>query len=73
MRSASKGIEKGVGVMRPMTTFVSTVARCQVDSVYVLTMDSAVKGTQLFQCSLCLPWQCLFNCSNGLRSDIKQY
>ena len=33
--------------MRRMTTVVAMVARCRVDSVHVLTKDSAVTGAQL--------------------------
>ena len=59
--------------MRRLTTVVAMVARCRADSVHVLTNDSAVTGAQLCQCSTCLPWQCLFGCSNGRRSAIKQF
>ena len=59
--------------MRRLTTVVAMVARSRVDSIHVLTMDSAVTGAQLFQYSSCLPWQCLFGCSNGQRSAIKQF
>ena len=59
--------------MRPMSTVVAMVALSRVDSVHVLTKDSAVTGAQLFQYSSCLPWQCLFSCSNGRRSDIKRF
>ena len=44
-----------------------------VDSIHVLTKDSAVTGAQLCQYSSCLHWQCLFGCSNGRRSDIRQF
>ena len=44
-----------MGVMRRMTTVVAMVARCWVDSVHVLTWDSAVTGAQLCQYSSCLP------------------
>ena len=44
-----------------------------VDSLHVLTKDLAVTGAQLCQYSSCLPWQCLFGCSNGRRSAIKQF
>ena len=43
-----------------------------VDSVHVLTNDSAVTGAQLCQYSSCLPWQCLFSCSYGWRYASKQ-
>ena len=33
--------------MRRMTTGVEIVARCRIDSVHVLTIDSAVTGTRL--------------------------
>ena len=33
-----------VGVMRRMTTVMAMVAHCQVDSIHVLTKDSAVTG-----------------------------
>ena len=49
-------VEKVVGVMRRMTTVVAMLARFLVDTVHVLTMDSAVTGGQLFQHSSCLPW-----------------
>ena len=52
---------------------MATVARSQVDSVHVLTKDFAVTGAQLCQYSSYLPWQCLFGCSNGWRSAIKQF
>ena len=59
--------------MRQMTTVVAKVARCRVYSIHVLTKDLAVTGEQLCQNSSCLPWQCLFGCSNGRRSAIKQF
>ena len=59
--------------MRQMTAVVAMVARCRVDSLHVLTKDSAVTGAQLCQYRSCLPWQCLFGCSNGRRSSIKQF
>ena len=59
--------------MRRMTTFVAMAVRCRVDSLHVLTSDSAVTGAQLCQNRSCLPWQCLFGCSNGKRSAIKQF
>ena len=58
--------------MRRLTTVVAMVARCPVDSIHVLTKDSAVTGALLCQNSSCLPWQCLFGCSNWRRSAIKQ-
>ena len=57
--------------MRRLTTVVAMVARCRVDSIHVLTKDSAATGAQLSQNSACLPWQCLFGCSNGRQSAIK--
>ena len=57
--------------MRRMTTVEAMVARCRVDSIHVLTKDSAVTGAQLCQYSSCLSRQCLFGCSNGRRSAIK--
>ena len=54
--------------MRRLTTVVAMVARCRVDSIHVLTNDLDVIGAQLCQYSSCLPWQCLFGCSNGRRS-----
>ena len=51
--------------MRRMTAVVAMVARYRVDSLRVLTLDSAVTGAQLCQYSSFLPWQCLFGCSNG--------
>ena len=59
--------------MIQITTVVAMVARSWVDSVYVLTKDSAVTGAQFCQYSSCLPWQCLFGCSNGRPSAIKQF
>ena len=56
-----------------MTTVVAMVARCRVDSVHVLTMDSAVTGAQLSQYCSCPYWQCLFGSSNWRRSAIKQF
>ena len=41
--------------MRRMTTVVAMVVRCRVDSLHVLTKDSAVTGAQLCQYSCCLP------------------
>ena len=58
--------------MKQMTTVVAMVARWRVDSVHVLTKNSAVTGAQLCQYTSCLHWQCLFGCSNGRRSVIKQ-
>ena len=40
--------------MGRMTTDVKMVARCRVDSVNILTKDSAVTGAQLCQHSSCL-------------------
>ena len=57
--------------MRRLTTVVAMVVRCRVDSIHVLTKDSAVTGAQLCQYSSSLPWQCLLGCSNGRRSAIK--
>ena len=59
--------------MRRLTTVVAMVVHCQVDSIDVLTVDSAVTGMLLCQNSSCLPWQRLFGCSNGQRSAIKQF
>ena len=59
--------------MRRMNTVVAMVVRCRIDFLHVLTKDSAVTGAQLCQYSSCLPWQCLFNCSNGRRSVIRQF
>ena len=59
--------------MRRMTTVVAMVARCLIDSIHVLTKDSAVTGAQLCQYSSCLPWQCLFGYDNGRRPDIKPF
>ena len=59
--------------MRRMTTVVAMVAHCLVDPPLVLTKDSVVSIEQLCQYSSCLPWQCLFDCSNGRRSAIKQF
>ena len=54
--------------MRRMTTAVAMVARFRVDSVHVLTKDSAVTGVQSCQYGSCLPWQCLFGCSNRAKA-----
>ena len=35
-----------MGVMRRLTAVVAMVARCQVDSIHVLTKDTAVTGAQ---------------------------
>ena len=59
--------------MRRLTTVVAMVVHCRVDSINVLTKDSAVTGAQLCQNSSCLLWQCLFGCSNERRSAIKQF
>ena len=59
--------------MRRLTTVVAMAVRSRVDSVHVLSKESAVTGAQLCQNSYCLPWQCLFGCSNGRRSAIKQF
>ena len=59
--------------MRLMTTVVAMVARCWVDSLHLLTKDSAVTGAQLCQYSSCLPWQCQFGGSNGRRTAIEQF
>ena len=59
--------------MRRMISVVAMATRCRVDSVHLLTKDSAVTGAQLCQYCSCLPWQCLFGCSNGRRSAIKQF
>ena len=59
--------------MRQQTTVVAMVACDRVDSIHVLTKDSAVTGAQLCQNNSCLPWQCLFGCSNGRQSAIKQF
>ena len=59
--------------MRRLTTVVAMVVRCRGDSINGLTKDSAVTSAQLCQNSSCLTWQCLFGCSNGRRSAIKQF
>ena len=41
--------------MRRLTTVVPMVVHCQIDSLHVLTKDSAVTGAQLCQYSSCLP------------------
>ena len=43
--TALGAVEKVVGVMRRMTTDVAMVVLCRVDSLHVLTKDSAVTGT----------------------------
>ena len=68
-----RAVERVVGVMRRMTTVVAMFARCQVDSLHILTKDSAVTLAQLCQYSSCLRCQCLFGCSNGRRSAIRQF
>ena len=42
-----RAVEKVVGVMMRLTTVVAMVARCRVDSLHVLTKDSAVTGAHL--------------------------
>ena len=59
--------EKVAGVMRRLSTVVAVVATCRVDSINILTK------ALLCQNSSCLPWQCLFGCSNERRSAIKQF
>ena len=61
--------------MRRLTIVVEMVAIacCRVESVHVLTKDSAVTGAQLCQYSSCLLRQCLYGCSNGRRSAIKHF
>ena len=59
--------------MRRMTTVVAMVVRCPIDFVHVLTKDTAVTGAQLCQYSSCIPWLCLFGCSNVRRLAIKQF
>ena len=59
--------------MMEMTTVVAMSARCRVDSVHVLTKDSAVTGAQLCQYCSRLPRQCLCGCSNWRRSTIKLF
>ena len=66
-----RAVKKVVGVMRRMTAVVAMVSRCRVYFINVLTKD--VNGAQLCQNSSCPPWQCLFGCSNGRRSAIKQF
>ena len=51
--------------MRRMTTDVTMVARCRVDSVHVLTKNSVATYANLCQHSSCLPWQCQFGCEIG--------
>ena len=45
-----------VGVMRRLTTVVAMVARCRIDSVHVLTKDSALSSAWVSQYSSCFPW-----------------
>ena len=71
--SALNGSRKVVSVMRQMSTVMEMVVRCRVDSLYALIKDSAVTGAQFHQYSSCLPWQCLFGCSNVRRSAIKLF
>ena len=59
--------------MRRMIVAVAIVARCRAYSIHVLNKDSGVTGAQLCQYSSCLPWLCLFDCSNGRRSAIRQF
>ena len=58
--------------MRLLTTVMVMAARCRVNSVHVLSMNSAVTNAQLCWYCLCLRCQNL-DCSNGRRSSIKQY
>ena len=59
--------------MRLINTVVAMVARCRVNSVNVQTKVTAVTGAQLCQDSTCLPWQCLFGCSNERLSAIMHF
>ena len=71
--SALKGRQKGGGCYEVNDRICGNGCVLSVDSVHVLTKDSAVTGAQLCQYSSCIPWQCLFGCSNGRRSVIKQF
>ena len=51
--------------MRRLITVVAMVAHCQVDTLHVLTKDSAVTCAQLCQYSICYPWKCLFAVAMG--------
>ena len=72
VRSASKGRQIGGGCHGATDRSCGNGCALSGDSIHVLTKDSAVTGVQLCQYSSCLPWQCLFGCSNGRRSAIKQ-
>ena len=73
MWSALKGSQKG-GVCHEATDHCCcNGCALSVDSIHVLTKDWAVTGVQLYKNSYCLPWQCLFGCSNERRSAIRQF
>ena len=71
--SASKGSRKGGGCHEANDH--SCGNGCALSGLFYscTTKDSAVTGAQLCQYSPCLPWQCLFGCSNGRQSAIKQF
>ena len=70
--SASKGSQNGGGCHEANDHSRGNGCALSVDSVHVLTKDSVVTGAQLCQYCSCLPWQCLFSCSNGRRSAIRE-
>ena len=73
MWSASKGCQKGGGCHEADDHSCGNGCALSVDSLHVPTKDSTVIGAQLCQYGSCLPWQCLFGCSNGRRLAIKQF
>ena len=71
--SASKGSRKGGGCHEANDHSRGNSCELCGRSLHVLTKHSAVTSAQLCQYSSFLPWQCLFGCSNGRRSAIKQF
>ena len=60
-----EGSNKGGGCHEATDHSCGNGCVLSVDSLHVLTKDSVVTGAQMCQYSSCLPWQCLFGCSNG--------
>ena len=71
--SALNGSQKGGGCHEATDHSCGNGCALSVDSIHVLTKDSAVTGAQLCQYSSCILWQPLFCCGNGQRSDIRQF
>ena len=71
--SASTGSQKGGGCHEANERSCGNGCALSVYSIHVLAKDSAVTGAQLCRNSSCLPWQCLFCCSNGRQSAISQF